>query len=361
MTDAVASEYVYAIEFLRGGQALPAVRVMPDLGPAIEAARFAAFRAGAPPETAFAAEGRIEPRWHETLGEPYIAGLAAVARACGSTTAVEVPFRYFQDAARAASASLVQQGVIGAGDPLSYLVTAFRAARESSSRRGRAVPEAADATPRVAIEVEELPVSLEVRDGALAARLGTARPHGQQHPEDVSVLIPDSLLEEAKALVVTADEIETGGLIVGHVCRDTDSRDVFLDVTDLLPARHTQATVSRLTFTPETWWDARAALAIRGRGESFLGWVHTHPVSAMCRREGCSPDAQRDCPMARDFFSEHDRFLHRTMFPRAHAIALVVNDWDYAPISVSLFGYRHGLIEPRGFHVVEAGDPARGR
>jgi hypothetical protein len=354
VTDVQTSGYVYAIEFLRGDQALPAVGVTPDFAPAIEAARFAAFRAGAPPETAFVAEGQIEPRWHQTLGEPYIAGLAAFAHGCGSPTAVEVPSRYFQEAACAASAPLVQQGVINAGEPLSYLVTAFRGARDSSSRRRRAAPEAIDVTRRAEIEVEELSVSIDVREEALATRLGTASRHGQHHPEDVNVLIPGPLLEEARALVAVAEEMETGGLLVGHVCRDTDSRDVFLDVTDLLPARHTQATVSTLTFTSETWWDARAALALRGRGESFLGWLHTHPVSAMCRRKGCSPEAQRNCPMARDFFSGHDRFLHKTMFPRAYAIALVVNDWDFAPISVSLFGYRHGLIEPRGFHVVDA-------
>ena len=80
--------------------------------------------------------------------------------------------------------------------------------------------------------------------------------------------------------------------------------------------------------------------------------ANTHPVTAICRHQGCSEEAQRKCPMARDYFSEHDRFLHRTMFPRSYALGLVVNDWTFAPPSASLFGYRAGLIDVRGFLVV---------
>ena len=360
MTDVQTSGYVYAIEFLRGAQVMPAVRVTPDFAAAAEAARFAAFRAGTPPGAAFVAEGRIDPRWHDTLGEPYIAGLTAAAHASGCTAAVEVPLQYFGDAARAATVSLVQQGVVSAGEALSFLVTAFRGARESSSlpratARNRTTSRD---TPRSRSRTSRCRSTCET--SRWTARLAAAEPHGEQNADDINVLIPGWLIDEARALVSIAEDIETGGFLVGHVCRDTDTRDVFLVVTDLLPARHTEATVSTLTFTPETWWDARAALALRRRGESFLGWVHTHPVSAMCRRQGCSPEAQRECPMAKDFFSVHDRFLHKTMFPRAHAVALVVNDWEFAPTSVSLFGYRRGLIEPRGFHVIDAGDQARG-
>ncbi len=352
--------YVYAIELLHGDQALPAVRVTPDFAPAVEAARFAAFRAGTPSEVAFVAATAVVPRWDDTLGEPYLAGLTASARAHGCTSAVDVPLRYFGDAARAATASLVQQGALDAGDTLTFRVTAYRGDRGASSPGEPGHAREAGVSEPATLEVQELAVSLDVRDGTLRDRLGAAQPQGTQHPDDVHVFMPASIVEDAMALASTAEDTEAGAFLVGHVRRDTDAGDVFVDVTDLLPARHTQATVSTLTFTPDTWWDARAALTLRSRGESFLGWVHTHPVSAMCRRQGCSPDAQRQCPMARDFFSEHDRLLHRTMFPRAHTVALVVNDWDFAPISVSLFGYRHGLIEPRGFHVIGAGAAPHG-
>jgi hypothetical protein len=333
-------DFVYSLEFLRDGQTLTSVRVTPDFAPVVEAARFAALRRGLPLEDAFAARGVIAPRWHATLGQPYTAGLVATAfTSSGHETSIDVPPRFFSDSARAATASLVAEGVVAAGESLTYQVAAYICGERAGS----------DATGLV---IEDLPTSLALSDDTLDARLAGTVSEGAADATDVPVLIPRNVLDDARGLTLIDPGLETGGFLVGRVCRDRARGDIFLDVTDMLPARHTASTISTLTFTPETWWGVNAALALRNRGETCLGWVHTHPVTAMCRKRGCSQEAQRSCPMAREFFSEHDRFLHRTMFPRAHAIALVVNDWEFAPTSVSLFGYRAGLIESRGFHVV---------
>ncbi|MGE3840279.1 MAG: hypothetical protein AB7I50_01705 [Vicinamibacterales bacterium] len=335
--------FVYSLEFLRDGRPLASVRVTPDFAPVIEAARWAALRHGVPPAEALMAPACVEPRWNETLGQPYASGLVASAligdRREGS---VDVPQRYFGDYARIATTSLVERGLAHTGESLAYLVAAYASSAPVEDARARAEGD---------LHTEELPADLDVGSASLERRIDGATWLGPRVEGDAPVVITRDVLNEALGLVERHVDVEAGGFLIGHVCRDTATGDIFIDVTDWLPARHTQSTLSTLTFTPETWCEARAALALRRRGEVFLGWIHTHPVTAICRAQGCSDAAQQQCPMARDYFSDHDRFLHKTMFPRAHGLALVINDWKGAPPSASLFGYRSGLIDLRGFHV----------
>jgi hypothetical protein len=57
--------------------------------------------------------------------------------------------------------------------------------------------------------------------------------------------------------------------------------------------------------------------------------------------------------MRRDFFSDHDHHLHRSVFPAAYSIALVVNDASDG-LSHSCFGWYEGVLVPRGFHVLDS-------
>ena len=56
--------------------------------------------------------------------------------------------------------------------------------------------------------------------------------------------------------------------------------------------------------------------------------------------------------MRGDFLSEDDRLLHRAVFPGAWNLALVVNDVAYDDPTLSLFGWRRGLLALRGHHVL---------
>jgi hypothetical protein len=153
--DVTEPHYVYSLEFLREGRPVASVRVMPDFAPVVEAARWAALRQGAPPAEALLAPARIEPRWNDTLGQPYATGLVASA-VIGSRSAgtVHVPQRYFGDCARAATASLVEQGLVTAGESLAYLVAAYASA---------AVSDAAGAASDEEVHIEDLPAALPVR------------------------------------------------------------------------------------------------------------------------------------------------------------------------------------------------------
>ena len=111
----------------------------------------------------------------------------------------------------------------------------------------------------------------------------------------------------------------------------------------------------RLTFTERTWTDAQGVLDLRGGDEQWCGWWHRHPVASWCRN--CTPEKQRVCRLASDFFSEHDRQVQRAVFSRAHNVALVFNDVAFTDSSFSLFGWREGDIHPRGFHLIAGHAP----
>jgi hypothetical protein len=159
------------------------------------------------------------------------------------------------------------------------------------------------------------------------------------------VLLPE-VLEQAVALARGAPDLEVGGVLSGTLARDVDG-ELFLEVRALLPARHAVSRPDRLTFTADTWADARAALALRGGDECLLGWFHSHPF--FCRN--CSPQAQRQCVFATPFLSEHDRSLHRAVFGRPFDVALLVTDRGPAGHVCSLFGWRQGMLEQRAYHV----------
>jgi hypothetical protein len=340
----VRVSHAYALHVvLEDGTSVAQVPVEVDWEPAGECARFDTVRRGHPPEEAFRLECSVEPVWHPSRGEPYLGGFGV--RANGEADLAQFSTRYFAELARAATTQLVRQGALEEGARVRCLPVAFPRASQPE-HDGTALRLAARATsPRV-----------PVRERSLADYRARAANGDAPDSTDAPLFVPAQVLEEAADLTRASPRCETGGILVGHLHRDRDAGDVFLEVTAQIPARHTEADVAKLTFTADTWTDVRSALELRRREEIMLGWWHSHPVREWCRE--CPEEKQRVCPLASGFLSEHDRALHRTVFPRAYSVALVVNDVAPDAPTFSLFGWRSGLIESRGFHVLEPDRPA---
>jgi hypothetical protein len=324
MTAVRAGSYLWAIEILREDEAPVGQReVAPDWGPWQEWVRWLAVRAGQTPETAFTGPGDVLPMWDETRGGPSIRGVRV--RAAQQETAFGLePFR---EPARVAIAQLVAEGRLAAGDLVRWRALAF--AREGPARDepGRLGKQAAP----------PIPVQL--------TRLGPgAGPAGE---DDDPVLIPEAVLGEVSALTLEATGRETGGILIGHLCRDEDTGRLFAKVTAQLPARHTEACSTKLTFTPATWTDVGSAIALRRTGEIMLGWWHSHPVRAWCR--DCAEECRPRCTLAEGFLSADDRRLHRMVFPRAFSLALLASDVSEEGPTFTLFGWRRGLLVTRAF------------
>jgi proteasome lid subunit RPN8/RPN11 len=345
---AVKNRYRYALELYRhDGTALGQAAIDVDWEAAEQWTRLLALRRTrlAPAEVGRATS--IDPIWHEKAGEPYLRGFRVrVATQSLGEVAGEFPTTYFRDRARAASQHFIEAGTLERGARVVYLMSAF----PYDDR-----PNGDAALPFSAQDVE---APLPLPEAALADVWGEAMGCGPSRDGDVPVFVPASVLDEAAALTRRHEGQETGGVLIGHVHRDPAVPELFVRVTAQLAARHTDASATKLTFSSETWAEVRAALALRGGHEIMVGWWHSHPVRHWCT--DCPPEKQAVCHLAAGFLSEHDRALHRAIFPRAYSVALVVNDVPAGP-TFSLFGWRQGLLEARGFAITGAPHPPPGR
>ena len=324
-----APRYSYAVHVLReDDSSVRQVPVEPDWEPAREALRLRALAEGRPVEEAFTLECTVEPEWHPARGRPYLGGFQVSTAAAGCSE----PFGlgYFRELSRGITKRLVADGTLQQGDLVRCLPVAFPAD-----------PDAPSPPPKLG---KQAPPRLTLGQASLAEWLGDdGDPAGP-----LPVLIPERVLEEAATLTLGVTGRETGGVLIGRLHRDPASGVLFAEVTAQIPARHTEADATKLSFTPATWTEVAAALELRTRGESMLGWWHSHPVREWCK--DCPEEKRRQCSLARGFLSEDDRLLHRTVFPRAYSLALLVNDVEWDGPTFSLFGWSGGLVEAREFH-----------
>jgi proteasome lid subunit RPN8/RPN11 len=320
------------------GRTLGQLPIEPDWLPALECATFECVRQGRLPALATIPSGVVEPVWHETTGEPYVRAFrAVVADEHGELMSVHIPLGYVRPLAERASRQFVEEGLIEAGQPFRYLVIAYPAAAESSCDPGSTMIPAAG--PR-------LPVSETALQPFLAAAVHT----GEEEGKDLPVFVPQDVIEDALEMARGAGDTEVGGVLIGRLHFDSKQPEFFVELTALIPAPHGVSTATKFTFTPETWAAMNAAIRLRGREESPLGWLHSHPD--WCKT--CPAEKRRDCKRTNAFFSADDVLLHRTCFSRAFHTAMLISDSAASGLSVSFFGWRQGLVAARGFHVLKA-------
>jgi len=336
------SGYQYTVVLYReDGAPIGHAAVATDFEPALEWARFLGMRLGRVSPVLSADGGEIAPIWDPHSGEPFIAGFhAAVAGGNGREFGCDIPIQYFRGAARNLAARYVQDGLLKEKERFLYGAAALP--------RPDAPTCAAEAPTRCT--VRRLEQRLPLNDLSLDRLLGRAEVGKVVDPVDMPVFIPREVLEEAAVLTRQAGSLETGGILVGWLHRDASCPEIFAEVTAQIPAQHTQSDLTRLTFTADTWTAARAAIEARGRGELMLGWWHSHSYM----KEGCKECGHQKpgCQGRAEFFSTEDCSLHRTVSHRAFCVGLVVSNSPCEGLTEVLFGWRHGMIAHRGYHIL---------
>lgn len=331
-------EHQFVALFFRGnGSPVGEALIEPDWGPARECAEFEALRAG----RAASSDASVVPVWHESAGEPFVSGFRV--RLEGDGEGELFGEEYFGEQRAQAVAQLVERGALRKGEGFRALTAAVARPRETTRGGG---------APRLKLKADDNGAGAAPREALAASLTEASAAVGDGDPQDPPVFVPRHVLEEAAALSRGAGPVETGGILIGHLCRDRETGRLFAEVTAQIHARGAEAALTRLTFNASTWTDVRAAMALRRRGEIMLGWWHSHPLREWCK--DCAPDRQTECSMRENFFSAHDRALHRAVFPKGYSVALVVNDLPDGRQTFSLFGWRRGRIVPRGFHAVDS-------
>ena len=327
------NDYRFAIEILTPeGVPLGQFPVTVDWEPAREDVRMLALRHRKIDPRTGDANVVVQPVWEDERGEPYAAG----ARLIDGDIASEMPLTYFQPSAIEVSAQLVEKEILKAGDLFDFKLLAFLGTEPASKSCS-------------AFAMEDVIAPLDFVETRLADLESGAAAFGRAYSEDVPVFVPSNVLDEVETLARDAGDVETGGILIGQLHRDSAIPEIAVVITAQIAARHTHSRATALTFTAETWTAVRAALDLRRSGEIFTGWWHSHPAFAWCNPE-CTPDRRKICPLQKAFLSADDLLLHRTVFPKAFHVALLANNAD-AGLQFALFGWRHGMVQHRGFNV----------
>lgn len=332
----------YALELLRDdGASAGQFAVEIDWEPLRQCARFAALQRGEQAiDDAIAFPAR--PEWDETLGKPYLSGfrLGEAGARPGAGEQV-IPTGFLRPRAATLALQLIDEGKLE---------------RDAYSFRVLAYPQSGPEPARYLIDATAMDAAPTVSAGDLGELLTRATRCGEQDAADVPVFMPRRVLDECRQLTATAGGVETGGILIGGLSRDAATGEIFLRITAQIAARYNVAAEASLAFTPATWTQVQGAIDLRRRDEIMLGWWHSHPIKAWCA--SCPPEKRRKCPLVVDYFSAQDRLLHRTVFPAAYSVALVINELADDERTVSMFGWSQGMVVQRGFHVLDGAGPA---
>jgi proteasome lid subunit RPN8/RPN11 len=285
----------------------------------------------------------IRPRFYTgDGGSPRVKGFeVSLPTPDGDEHSLAFDRRIFHNLVRRTGAELILAGKVPPGAILLYQATAYP-------------DDAPSGCGGFAIELEAEAPDIPVRPGSRKS-LAPVQAWDAPRPGDFPVLLPQHVIEEAVEEARRAAEREVGGVLLGHLRRDEDSGELYLEVTCLVPGEQTQATELSVTFTGQTWARVREVIAVRGEGEIFVGWMHSHPMR-FCAE--CPLPVPKECIDKVLFFSGDDEFLMELSFARPFMVGLLAAGeprleaaLGHAP--VRLFGWRNGLFEARGFEVID--------
>lgn len=344
----IRNDYLYAICLFRpDGKPLVEQPVDVDWEPAVEWIRFLGVRQRKLSATGAPTRVVIEPKWHPTEGQPCVVALCVMIKQNDDQQVHgELPISYFAPLATNASMELVKKGVLQVGELFRYLVVAYPV------RPGGQ----ADAHPAV-FSIQELNPSLPLKQSSLADFARRSVQYGQNsiHTDipEIPVFLPQEILEETADLSRKAGALETGGILIGHVHQDPSLPEIFVEVTAQIPARYSRCELMQLTFTPDTWSAVSTSIQLRKKNEIMLGWWHSHSYLKQLEK---NDDSNRPTVLPHHnnatFLSDEDLALHRTCFPRAYSLALLVAEGQCSGLTWALFGWNTGIICPRHFQVL---------
>jgi len=312
-----------------------------DFEPVRECLLHEALRRELPQGPSALAPIALAPVWSED-GRPACRAINASLTVSGQRVECELELQYFKRAAETVAQQFVSQGKLDENDAFLFHISAFPQAG--------AAPAVAAATPdrTESFRIDLAPEPLRVDVAPLSPLFAAADGQGPHDGRDIPVFVPRKVLDEITEIARSAGELESGGALAGRLQRCPERRQLFVEITAAIPARHGEAGTGSFTFTPETWAAVDQTLELRGSSESTVGWFHSHPN--FCKK--CPADQQRACVFGHPFFSSDDKHLQRAVFPQGHQVGLLISDLGERGLVPALYGWRAAMVHERGFHVV---------
>jgi proteasome lid subunit RPN8/RPN11 len=332
----------FVLELLHGGRPLPALPLeRADFGRAIEATFFDALRIGHFSEYAPPADVIVEPVLTHVspLAEAFD---VAVPLPQGGEQRRRFGADYFANVAMQRGAQLAVAGQVPPDATLAYRLAAYADEPQPRKKRG------------LTLHLEEEAPAIPIRTRERLTR-GPVEVWDATTADDFPVVIPRHVLEESVEEARRAPEREVGGVLLGHLCREEGTNELFLAVTCLVPCEETEATALSVTFTHATLARVREVAEWRGEGELIVGWMHSHPFR-LCAE--CPLPVPAECQAKVLFYSGDDEFVMETSFARPFMVGLLAAvdpkiEATLKRVPVRLFGWDGGRVRQRGFEVSE--------
>jgi len=120
---------------------------------------------------------------------------------------------------------------------------------------------------------------------------------------DLKIFIKQETLRKIDDYLKSDINNELGGVLIGDVCLIEGNRK-FIKIDNLIIAKHTNSSLSRLTFTHETWVNINEILERDFPDKKILGWFHSHPGHTV-------------------FLSNFDVFIQENFFNMDYMVAYV--------------------------------------
>ncbi|MEO8447834.1 MAG: LysM peptidoglycan-binding domain-containing protein [bacterium] len=152
-----------------------------------------------------------------------------------------------------------------------------------------------------------------------------------QTEQELKIFIRQDVLLRMDKFLSSDKNNELGGVLVGDICINTTGEQ-FILIDNIINAQHTTSSLSRLTFTHETWDRINEVLDNDFPGKKILGWFHSHPGHTV-------------------FLSNYDIFIQENFFNAEYMVAYVfdptINDRGF-------FSWKDSkVIKSKGYYVCD--------
>jgi proteasome lid subunit RPN8/RPN11 len=312
--------------------------------------KFSAFQQGVIKDYALDPEIIFEPIWIKEGKSPYCRGFRLNMknkRLRYKKSYTKNVFRY--DAYRIMGA-MVQNQKFEAGTELFYRLTAFPNNKDSSET----IESGKD------FEVTTINNSIPIKILGLGQLKESASVHitKEDDTEDFPVWIAEHVVEEMVEYVLQNKEKERAGFLIGHICRDPITQQIFLmchaqvaadtEAISIYPDKG-NSSITHFQFLPENFFKVQRLIELRKNDEIVLGWYHSHPWPFACEK-------QEKCTCTSIFFSISDVDVMQSAFGAPYQIAIVIGRASLENLKATpqMYGWKNGIISKRNFYQFDA-------
>ncbi len=154
---------------------------------------------------------------------------------------------------------------------------------------------------------------------------------GEASDQILRIYIKEKALKKVDEYLASDLNNELGGVLIGTECENGVGKK-FIKIEGYIIAEHTNASISRLTFTHETWDRINEILERDFPGLKILGWFHSHPGHTV-------------------FLSNYDMFIQENFFNMDYMVAYV---YDPTIHDRGFFSWNEGkTVKSSGYYVYE--------